>query len=294
MKIFFYVRLGLVFSLISILAGALVRATNSGDGCGSTWPTCNGKIIPTFLDLNEAIEFSHRIVSGILLIITLIIFIQSRQYQKHDLNRKIVNYLTFFVVFEAVIGAVIVIYEWVGLNSSLPRIIAVPIHLVNTFGLLGSYALLYKSIKYKIKDLSFLFNKKFIFISLLFLVTAATGSIAALADVLFPNETFIEGLLADFDKSSQILTRLRILHPIFSTVLALVLYFDAKTTSKSFEINTSLMRTLILITIFLGITNVLLNLVLLLSIIHLASADLLWITYIYVSMEKYKNNPSLS
>ena len=84
------------------------------------------------------------------------IFINSRKLEKNSIARTAVNYLTFFVLFEALIGAVIVVFEWVGLNSSLPRIIAVPIHLVNTFGLLASYIILYKilgcSISFSIKS----------------------------------------------------------------------------------------------------------------------------------------------
>ena len=105
------------------------------------------------------------------------------------------------------IGAVIVLFEWVGLNSSLPRIIAVPIHLVNTFGLLGSYAILYKILEDDLKDIKFIFNKSFILISFLFLLSGATGSITALADVLFPSASFIEGFLADFDKYGKISPR---------------------------------------------------------------------------------------
>ena len=131
---------GLVVSVFSIIAGAIVRATGSGDGCGASWPTCNGEIIPDLDTSSELIEFSHRSVSGVLLIITLIIFVKSFKDEVPTLQKKIIWSLTFFVLLEALIGAVIVIYEWVGMNSSAPRIIAVPLHLVNTFGLLGAVA----------------------------------------------------------------------------------------------------------------------------------------------------------
>ena len=39
-----YAKAGLILSIASILAGAYVRATGSGDGCGATWPTCKGLI----------------------------------------------------------------------------------------------------------------------------------------------------------------------------------------------------------------------------------------------------------
>ena len=290
MKVNSYAKAGLYLSILSILAGAFVRATGSGDGCGATWPTCKGRIIPALSDTSELIEFSHRSVSGVLLIVTLIIFAKTRKFQKDSLVRTVTNYLTFFVIFEALIGAVIVIFEWVGLNSSLPRIIAVPIHLVNTFGLLGCYAILYKILDENIEEIISMFNKNFIFISSLFLLSGATGSIAALADVLFPSASFIEGFLADFDRTSEVLTRLRILHPIVSSALSLVLYVYSIRINKKYNIRVKPLQTLIVVAVFLGFLNVLSNIILPLSILHLAIADFLWISYIYVSIDLVKNN----
>ena len=290
MKVESYAKAGLLLSIASILAGAFVRATGSGDGCGATWPTCKGKIIPALSDSSELIEFSHRSVSGVLLVVTLIIFAKTRKFQKESLVRTVTNYLTFFVIFEALIGAVIVIFEWVGLNSSLPRIIAVPIHLVNTFGLLGSYAILYKILQDDLQNIKNMFNKNFLLISSLFLLSGATGSITALADVLFPSASFVEGFLADFDRTSEVLTRLRILHPIISSTLSIVLYVYATGIRKKYNVSVKPLQTLILIAVFLGVINVLSNIVLPLSILHLAIADFLWISYIYVSIDLSKNN----
>ena len=290
MKVESYAKAGLLLSIASILAGAFVRATGSGDGCGATWPTCKGKIIPALSDTSELIEFSHRSVSGVLLVVTLIIFAKTRKFQKDSLVRIVTNYLTFFVIFEALIGAVIVIFEWVGLNSSLPRIIAVPIHLVNTFGLLGSYAILYKILQDDLQNIKNMFNKNFLLISSLFLLSGATGSITALADVLFPSASFVEGFLADFDRTSEVLTRLRILHPIISSILSVVLYVYATGIRKKYNVSVKPLQILILIAVFLGVINVLSNIVLPLSILHLAIADFLWISYIYVSIDLSKNN----
>ena len=290
MKVESYAKAGLLLSIASILAGAFVRATGSGDGCGATWPTCKGKIIPALSDTSELIEFSHRSVSGVLLVVTLIIFAKTRKFQKDSLVRIVTNYLTFFVIFEALIGAVIVIFEWVGLNSSLPRIIAVPIHLVNTFGLLGSYAILYKILQDDLQNIKDMFNKNFLLISSLFLLSGATGSITALADVLFPSASFVEGFLADFDRTSEVLTRLRILHPIISSILSIVLYVYATGIRKKYNVGVKPLQILILIAVFLGVINVLSNIVLPLSILHLAIADFLWISYIYVSIDLSKNN----
>ena len=290
MKLISYTKLGIILSILSILAGAFVRATGSGDGCGSTWPTCKGKIIPQLSDPSEVIEFSHRSISGILLIVTLIIFIKSRNMSKGTLVRTTVNFLTFFVVFEAAIGAVIVLYEWVGLNSSLPRIIAVPIHLVNTFGLLACYAVLYKVLLNNFKNIKQLWDRRFVFVAFLFLLSGATGSITALADVLFPSASFYEGLMEDFDRTSELLTRLRILHPIVATGLSVALVIESRKIQKDYKIDVKFLQLLVIVAVTLGVLNVLSNIVLLLSIFHLAIADLLWITYIYVSMDKIKIN----
>jgi len=284
-----YAKLGLFLSIVSILAGAFVRATGSGDGCGATWPTCKGRIIPALTDTSELIEFSHRSVSGLLLVVTLIIFLKTRKFQKGSLVKSVTNYLTFFVVFEAVIGAVIVLFEWVGLNSSLPRIVAVPIHLVNTFGLLGCFAILNKILKDDLKEIKLIFNRNFILISSMFLLSGATGSITALADVLFPSASFIEGFLEDFDKTSEILTRLRILHPIISSALSVVLYVYSTRINKKYGVNVKLLKTFVIIAVLLGVLNVISNIVLPLSILHLAIADFLWISYIYVSIDLSKN-----
>tara|TARA_B100000579_G_scaffold179976_1_gene146667 strand:+ start:685 stop:1521 length:837 start_codon:yes stop_codon:yes gene_type:complete len=272
------------------LAGAFVRATGSGDGCGATWPTCKGRIIPALTDTSELIEFSHRSVSGLLLVVTLIIFSKTRKFQKGSLVKSVTNYLTFFVIFEAIIGAIIVLFEWVGLNSSLPRIVAVPIHLVNTFGLLGCYAILYKIVEDDLKEIKSIFNRNFILISFLFLLSGATGSITALADVLFPSASFIEGFLEDFDKTSEALTRLRILHPIISSALSVVLYVYSTRIDKKYGVNVKLLKTFVIVAVLLGLFNVISNIVLPLSILHLAIADFLWISYIYVSIDLSKNN----
>ena len=49
---------------IVVLMGATVTNTGSGQGCGSHWPLCKGKFIPSYT-FHTAIEFSHRFVTGI-------------------------------------------------------------------------------------------------------------------------------------------------------------------------------------------------------------------------------------
>ena len=286
MKLSSLATVGLTTSILSILAGAIVRATGSGDGCGASWPTCNGRVIPSLETSSEIIEFSHRSISGVLLIVTLLLFVKSKDPDTPLLHKKIINYLTFFVLLEAAIGAVIVIYEWVGLNSSLPRIIAVPLHLVNTFALLGFYTLIFYLLRESENKLSNFFDKRIKIAFVLFFLTGATGSITALADVLFPSASFVEGFIEDFDSTSEVLTRLRILHPFVSTILSIFLFSESNRFKKEFAIDTSTIKVLVIVGVILGVLNVVSNIILPLSILHLLLADLLWITYVYKAVEK--------
>ena len=286
MKLSSLATAGLTTSILSILAGAIVRATGSGDGCGASWPTCNGRVIPSLETSSEIIEFSHRSISGVLLIVTLLLFVKSKDPDTPLLHKKIINYLTFFVLLEAAIGAVIVIYEWVGLNSSLPRIIAVPLHLVNTFALLGFYTLIFYLLRESENKLSNFFDKRIKIAFVLFFLTGATGSITALADVLFPSASFVEGFIEDFDSTSEVLTRLRILHPFVSTILSIFLFSESNRFKKEFAIDASIIKVLVIVGVILGVLNVVSNIILPLSILHLLLADLLWITYVYKAVEK--------
>ena len=117
-----------------------------------------------------------------------------------------------------------------------------------------------------------------------------TGSITALADVLFPSASFYEGLMEDFDRTSELLTRLRILHPMVATGLSVALIIESRKVQKDYKIDVKFFQILVFIAVILGVLNVLSNILLLLSILHLAIADLLWITHIYVSMDKIKIN----
>src|SRR3954447_22925958 len=55
-----------------LVMGAAVTNTGSAQGCGRSWPLCNGQFVPEFT-VETAIEYSHRAVTGIegLLIVAL-------------------------------------------------------------------------------------------------------------------------------------------------------------------------------------------------------------------------------
>src|SRR5438270_10912544 len=50
--------------LLVLVMGAAVTNTGSADGCGRSWPLCNGQFVPEFT-VATAIEYSHRAVTGV-------------------------------------------------------------------------------------------------------------------------------------------------------------------------------------------------------------------------------------
>lgn len=100
--------IGMTFVLIG---GALVTKTESGDGCGDSWPLCKGEIIPSEIDIELIIELSHRLVSGSVGIVVLILAYLS---WKRIGNIREVKFLALFsvlfLVLQGLIGAAAVVW----------------------------------------------------------------------------------------------------------------------------------------------------------------------------------------
>lgn len=111
-----YRRLAIAVSIgmfIVLLAGAIVTNTESGRGCGDDWPLCNGKFVPAYT-LESLIEYSHRLVSGIVGILTLInVIVTVRLFTRNRAFTEPLVYagLTlFFTVVQAFMGAAAVMW----------------------------------------------------------------------------------------------------------------------------------------------------------------------------------------
>ena len=132
----------LAYNIAVVLWGAFVRATGSGAGCGEHWPLCNGEVVPRAPKIATIIEFGHRITSGLVLIlvILLVIFAYRRFPAKHIVRRTATLSLAF-TISEALIGAALVLLGHVATNTSVWRGATLSIHLVNTLVLLASLAL---------------------------------------------------------------------------------------------------------------------------------------------------------
>jgi heme a synthase len=87
-----------------LLMGATVTQTGSGRGCGDDWPLCNGKFVPAYT-VESIIEYSHRMVSGIvgLLVLATTIAVFAR-LRRTDAKWYAVGAL-FFTILQAGLGA---------------------------------------------------------------------------------------------------------------------------------------------------------------------------------------------
>ncbi|HYF91043.1 MAG TPA: COX15/CtaA family protein [Symbiobacteriaceae bacterium] len=93
-----------------LLMGALVTNTGSADGCGASWPLCKGTFMPEW-DYGAIIEFSHRAVSGLGGLLTLLLAVQVwRAFPRRPLIRWLGAGALFLVCLQGALGAMAVIW----------------------------------------------------------------------------------------------------------------------------------------------------------------------------------------
>lgn len=94
------------------LGGALVTKTGSEDGCGSSWPLCNGALLPENLPIQTIIELSHRAVSAISLIVVLWLVITAWKNIGYIKEIKPLSIISVgFLLVQALVGAAAVIWQ---------------------------------------------------------------------------------------------------------------------------------------------------------------------------------------
>ncbi len=96
---------------IILLMGAIVTSTDSGDGCGNSWPLCYGKLLPPQPQLETILEYSHRSVSALLGIMVIILAVWTWKKLSHIRETKTLAILSvFLIVFQGLLGAAAVIW----------------------------------------------------------------------------------------------------------------------------------------------------------------------------------------
>lgn len=271
----------LAYTLGVIVWGAYVRATGSGAGCGEHWPLCNGTVLPRSPQLATAIEFTHRLTSGVNLILVVAMgWVAIKASQAGTLLRRagIASILLIFT--EALIGAGLVLLGLVAENQSYARAISLALHLINTFLLVGAITATWTWSRYRAPVFKFPTAKQRwgARVALLGLIAVGvTGAVAALGDTLFPGTT------DSFSATAHILIRLRVWHPVFAVAVSAFLLFYSQSLRE--HRMASAVGGLTLAQVALGLINVTLLAPVWAQLVHLLLADLLWISLVLLVLQ---------
>ncbi|WP_079527154.1 COX15/CtaA family protein [Halobacillus hunanensis] len=92
-------------TFLALILGNLVVATDSGDACGTTWPLCNGSVIPDITNYHVIIEYSHRLMVPLLAMLTFVNAVGA--IAKHRERRSVLILAVMslgMLVFQSLIG----------------------------------------------------------------------------------------------------------------------------------------------------------------------------------------------
>ena len=297
----------LVFNLAVIAGGTVVRATGSGDGCGETWPKCGDQFIPPNATVETLIEFSHRASSFLAgLGVALVFFLSLWAFSKGSLVRRAATAAAALLIVEALLGASLVLFSWVDADISVGRMIVVPLHLTNTFLLLGALTLTAwwgsgnpEPASPRSKEAT-----RWLLVGVAtLLVVGSTGALNAIADAVFPSDSVAAGISAEFGPTAPALLRLRIVHPVVAVAGGMFVAWIATKFAGSASLMTrrfaGAVILVVLSQVFIGIGNVFLLTPLGVQVIHLMVADALWIFFVLLGASALSegvpaNNPALT
>ncbi|MCE3009130.1 MAG: COX15/CtaA family protein [Proteobacteria bacterium] len=219
----------LFYTLIVILWGAWVRISHSGDGCGDTWPLCQGQVIPEAESYKTWIEFAHRLKSGLFGFVVLGLYLWARKLYPKESSVRTWAFLTLiFTISEALLGAKLVLFGLVTDNDSPARALVMSLHMINSLALVAAITLMWDTshgakMVWKKREAfvpgNFSLKKIVVGFALTFLLIATSGAIASLSSTLFPSESLLQGLQEDISAEAHYLVRLRGLHPLFGILL---------------------------------------------------------------------------
>jgi cytochrome c oxidase assembly protein subunit 15 len=279
------------FMVLVILEGAVVRATGSGAGCGNHWPLCNGDFFPHHPRLATIIEYTHRSMTGLCTtLVALLIGWTFWARPRRDRARRAVVWSGILLVTEALLGAILVKGGYVESNASNMRVLMQCVHFTNTMLLLASITVSWwwlresaapNQIAPRARPIAWLALASTI-------VVGASGSVAALADTLFPSTSLQAAFLSDLTANSPLLIRMRWVHPASAAVglaCAIWLAFHLKNAAGRW------LLVLISAQILLGVADVLLLAPTWMQVVHLLGADIYWIALVAICATILAPNP---
>jgi heme A synthase len=102
-------RASIAVTLVLVAVGGLVRATDSGLGCGDDWPGCNGRLIPVLNARPVVIEWTHRVIAMVVGILAVMLVYQAiRKFRDRRAVIRVSIAALVLVVIQALLGRVVV------------------------------------------------------------------------------------------------------------------------------------------------------------------------------------------
>ena len=287
----------LAYNMLVVLWGAFVRATGSGAGCGNRWPLCNGAMVPRAPRIETVIEFTHRATSGLALLgVAALCLWAFRLFPRGHRARTCAALSVVFLIAEALLGAGLVLLQYVEHNASAGRAAYLSAHLVNTQILL---AMLTLTAWFGCDPVSRPWPRapKLVVAALpVAIVVAVSGAIAALGDTLYPAASVAAGMRQEFSQTASALLRMRAVHPVLAAVGAVILLAAAMTAMRSAHGTAVRMGGIVAALVFLQLAAGAVNIVLLapvwMQILHLLLADLLWVALVVATLEAGRSVPA--
>jgi heme A synthase len=281
----------LAYNLAVIVWGAYVRSSGSGAGCGSHWPLCNGQVVPLASGVKTWVEFAHRASSGgSLLLAALLGYWGHCAFPAKHPARAAAARVVLFTISEALIGAFIVLLGLVAQNQSLTRAVSISLHYTNTLLLLASLAQTAwrarAEQRYRPRAVRWSAAGAWRVALAGVVLTGAMGAVTALGDTLYPAASLASGIKGELAAGAPRLLALRIYHPILAVGLAtyLIWFLDAR---LGLRFDDRLGRRLkaalqgaVVFQLILGATNVILLAPTAIQLVHLATAQVVWILLI--------------
>ena len=279
----------LIYNVLVILWGAVVRITGAGAGCGDHWPLCDGRVVPHSFTFERIIEYSHRLTSGAsgLLALALVALAFAATRKGHPARFGALLSLGL-IVLEGLVGGIQVLLGLTATSTDPARGFVQGIHLANTFALLGALLLtaLWASGSPMLRLRGQGRAATFSVIGLvLLLIMGMAGAVTALGDLLFlpaDGSVGISTVKHDFAVTASIIENLRVVHPLISILGAAYLAFLAywlRVQRPSAEVTrwSSALWGVLALQIVAGFVNIALRAPAWMQLTHLLLACLTWL-----------------
>ena len=283
----------LAYMILTIIWGVFLRASGSGDGCGTHWPLCGDVLIPNAQTAHKTwVEWLHRFMSEFLGVLVLGQLIWAfRAFPAKHAARLGAVLVMLFTLSEAWLGRQLVVYKYVAYSEAPQRIYWMAAHLCNTFCLVAALALTAWWASGQ-KRLNLKNQGPLLALVVVSLVAtlglSITGSISALGDMLYPASSHLDAMRQASLPTANALMKARPTHPYTAVVVAMLLCLTAgllahlrpsiQTRRLSYSVWFLLSAQMVL-----GLLNIWLLAPIWMQVVHLFAADALWVCVVLLS-----------